>query len=293
MTLIGEAGIDTLDGGAGTDIVKLDYRTATANLTLNLSLAEYWKQDSNGTWTLTDATEADYQTFNASGEANYFRNIESFEVHVGSGNDAIEGGGYNDIFYGNNGDDNLRGQLGNDTFYGGAGDDILAGGGGTDTLYGGADDDTLDGGLHDDLLDGGAGNDELDGAGNNDRLIGGAGNDILAGNRGDDIFVLNVSGTSNDLDTVTDFSNSTGNNDKIQVDTTNGNESSLAALKTAANIYWEIAHFTDTPKTSNDSGIMDTIIYSTNGTATTSDDFALMVLEDYNVALTIAQFDVV
>ena len=273
--------------------MELDYRTSTTTVTLDLSLAEYWKQDSNGIWTHIGATEADYQVFVASGEANYFRNIENFEFYGGSGTDRIDGGAYNDTFYGNEGNDDLRGKFGTDTFYGGAGDDYLSGGAGTDTLYGGADDDTLEGGLHDDTLYGGAGNDRLEGGGNNDRLIGGAGNDILVGDNADDVFVLNVSGTSNDLDTVTDFSNSTGNNDKIQVDTTNGNESSLAALKTAANIYWEIAHFTDTPKTSNDSGIMDTIIYSTNGTADTSDDFTLMVLEDYNVALALTDFDIV
>ena len=292
-TLYGGAGVDTLDGGAGTDTAVFDYSTATANLTFDLSGIAYWTRDSSGDWTRTGATEAGYQVFDANGEANYFRNIESFEVHVGSGTDDVEGGASNDTFYGNAGDDDLSGQFGNDTLYGGAGDDKLSGGGGTDTLYGGADDDRLLGGLHDDLLDGGVGDDTLSGGGNNDRLIGGAGNDILAGNSGDDVFVLNVSGTSNDLDTVTDFSNSTGNNDKIQVDTTNGNESSLAALKTAANIYWEIAHFTDTPKTSNDSGIMDTIIYSTNGTADTSDDFALMVLEEYTTALAFTDFEIV
>ena len=143
---------------------------------------------------------------------------------------------------------------------------------------------TLTGDGDDNVLTGGAGDDTLSGLGGDDTLTGGA---------GDDIFVLNLSGTNTDLDTVVDFSNSTGNDDEIRVDTTNGNETTLAALKTAANIYWEIAHFTDNPKATNDSGVMDTIIYSTAGTADTSDDFALMVLEDYTTALTIADFDII
>ena len=188
--LIGGAGINVLDGGAGTDTAVFDYRTSTAVVALDLSDATYWKQDSRGEWIYTGATEADYQVFVASGEANYYRNIENLEVYGGAGNDALAGGGYNDIFYGNAGNDNLRGQLGNDILDGGAGDDILAGGGGTDMLYGGADNDKLDGGLHDDLLDGGAGNDALNGAGNSDRLIGGSGNDILDGGNDTDVAVF-------------------------------------------------------------------------------------------------------
>ncbi|MGI9440318.1 MAG: cadherin-like domain-containing protein [Parvibaculales bacterium] len=143
------------------------------------------------------------------------------------------------------------------------------------------------------VLTGGAGNDTLTGLAGDDTLTGGAGNDILDGGAGDDIFVLNLSGTNTDLDTVVDFSNTTGNNDEIRVDTTNGNETTLAALQTAANIRWEIAHFTDNPKATNNSAVMDTIIYSTAGTADTSDDFALMVLEDYNTALTFTDFDII
>ena len=231
--LIGNGGDDILDGGAGDDGAVFYYGSAATNLTLDVTATTYWKQDSNGDWTQTGATSADYRRFYADldNDGNedtddvygYFKNIENFVMLGGYGDDTLSGGAGNDLIFGN---------LGNDTISGGAGDDIF--------------------------------------------------------------FVLNfISSTSNDLDTVTDFSNSTGNNDKIQVDTTNGNESSLAALKTAANIRWEIAHFTDNPKATNDSGVMDTIIYSTAGTADTSDDFVLMVLEDYTTALAFTDFDIV
>ena len=176
------------------------------------------------------------------------------------------------------------------------GDDILTGGSGKDDIHGFAGDDTIFGGDGSDQLAGDAGNDKLYGEYGDDTLYGGAGIDMLVGGTGDDIFVLNLGGTSNDLDTVRDFVD--GNN-KIRVDTTNGNESNLADLKTAANIYWTNDN-DDSFETLvgyrsgfNDASINDTIIYSTNGTADTSDDFALMVLEDYATALTIADFDIV
>ena len=193
-------------------------------------------------------------------------------------------------FIGDAGPNTITGDHDIDTFRGLGGDDRLNGEAGDDTLYGGDGRDTLKGGTGNDALYGEAGDDTLFGEDGNDILDGGSGRDTLYGSLGDDIFVLNLSGTNTDLDMVTDFS--AGNN-KIQVDTTNGNESSLAALKTAANIRWtNDSKFSSNSRTNN-SATNDTIIYSTNGTADTSDDFVLMVLEDYNTALTFTDFEIV
>ena len=181
------------------------------------------------------------------------------------------------------------------------GDDILTGGSGKDDIHGFAGDDTIFGGDGSDQLAGDAGNDRLYGEDGDDTLYGGSGNDELHGGLGNDIFVLNLDGTNADLDAVQDFTNRyrpkesrfESDDDKIRVDTENGNETTLDELMSSANIYWETAHFTDNPTTSNYSRFLDTIIYSTNGTADTSDDFALMVLEDYATELTIADFDIV
>ena len=264
--LDGEAGDDTLDGGSGDDWAYFDYSAATADLTVDLSDATYWKQDSNGDWTQTGATSADYRRLQVDldgdgtiDETDYFINIERLKITAGSGSDVLTSG------------------AGYDQLYGGDGDDTLNGGDGRDWLWGDDGDDTLYGG---------DGRDRLDGGDGDDTLYGGAGNDSLYGGAGNDTFVLNLGGRSADRNAVRDFSNSTGNNDKIQVDTTNGNETTLAALKAAANIRWEI----DLISTYYSN---DTFIYSTKGTADTSDDFILMVLDDYNTELTIADFDIV
>ncbi|MDD9797495.1 MAG: hypothetical protein OXT03_00015, partial [Alphaproteobacteria bacterium] len=69
-------------------------------------------------------------------------------------------------------------------------------------------------------------------------------------------------------------------------------------LKSAANIRWtQDSDYSTlagiTAHSTNDQTIDDTIIYATQGTADTADDIVLMVLEDYNTALTITDFDIV
>ena len=218
-----------------------------------------------------------------------------------------------DNLYGGDGDDYLEGRYGNDYLYGGEGNDELNGGYGNDYLYGGKGEDWLYGGKFsqgwspnagDDYLYGGEGNDYLHGGYGNDYLDGGEGRNMLAGGAGNDIFVLQNSGE----DWVRDFSfvglqgatsiifrPNYGGDDQIRVDTPLGTETTLEALKAAANIRWtndsDAGRLPDSY--SNDSEINDTIIYDTQGTERLGDDVILMVLEDYTQDLTIAQFDVV
>ena len=78
-----------------------------------------------------------------------------------SGNDTLNGSGYESCIVGLDGNDTLTGGDGIDKLEGGEGDDTLIGYDDDDTLEGGAGDDTLWGGLHDDKLDGGDGDDKL------------------------------------------------------------------------------------------------------------------------------------
>lgn len=75
------------------------------------------------------------------------------------------------------------------TIFGGAGDDDLEGGGGDDVIYGEDGKDDVDGGEGNDILLGGAGNDKLDGDKGLDILLGGYGQDDLRGGKEDDILI--------------------------------------------------------------------------------------------------------
>jgi len=89
-------------------------------------------------------------------------------------------------------------------------------------------------------------------------------------------------------DAVTDFASG----DKIRVDTSAGNETTLTALRDAANLRWT-NNTNEATGGTNDALINDTVIYDTKGTASTSDDVVIMVLEDFSTALSITNFDIV
>ncbi|MGS3162004.1 Ig-like domain-containing protein [Aeromonas caviae] len=98
---------------------------------------------------------------------------------------------------------------GHDKLYGGLGDDILFGQGGNDELSGDAGNDTLYGGTGNDILSGGLGN---------DILIGGLGNDVLKGDAGADTFTWLKGDTEAGKvakDYIVDFSKSEG--DKLDL----------------------------------------------------------------------------
>jgi len=99
-TLIGDAGNDTLIGGSGIDTA--DYSTATAAVTVNLSM--------------TGAQNTGAGTDTLSGIEN------------------LTGSGYNDTLTGDANANVISGGAGNDTIAGGAGADTLDGGTGIDTV---------------------------------------------------------------------------------------------------------------------------------------------------------------
>ena len=105
-TLIGGAGNDTLVGGTGSDTA--DYSTATAGVTVNLSISAPQDTIHAGTDTL-------------------------------SGIENVTGSRYNDTLTGDSNDNVITGGLGNDTLSGGSGSDtfIYLVGDGNDTVTGG------------------------------------------------------------------------------------------------------------------------------------------------------------
>ena len=161
----------------------------------------------------------------------------------------------------------------------------LKGGSGDDRLYGFDKNDQIEGNDGADRLAGGAGNDTLTGGAGNDLLDGGAGSDILTGGAGDDWFTLyqgelpSVDETKQNpdrvLDVVTDFFL---NEDKIKIDVSDGDFTTLSQLRSTLKI--RIANEHKATITTNDAGVKDTVIYATRGTLKMDDDVALMVLVD-------------
>ncbi|MDD9841106.1 MAG: cadherin domain-containing protein, partial [Alphaproteobacteria bacterium] len=107
-----------------------------------------------------------------------------------------------------------------------------------------------------------------------------------------DVLTLALANTQNSEATiVTDFAKG----DQIEVATASGTQTRLRTLQSEANIrYTQDSDYSSieglTAADTNDPNIHDTIIYDTQGTEDTSDDVVLMVLEDYNTALTFADF---
>ena len=93
----------------------------------------------------------------------------------------------------------------------------MAGLGGNDTLTGTNAADWISGDTGNDALAGSAGADRLMGGTGNDRLNGGTGKDVLIGGSGDDVFIFSAAATAANVDTITDFSNKAGNNDRFEL----------------------------------------------------------------------------
>ena len=115
-------GSDTVDGGAGSDVLTVTYNVV-----------------SNGVWLTNlavDTVSGGYKgLFDGYGSNDvWFSGIERFSfTDASGGNDNIRTG---------DGADTLNGGAGNDALNGGGGNDVLNGGAGADTMLGGAGDDT-------------------------------------------------------------------------------------------------------------------------------------------------------
>ncbi|HEX3141129.1 MAG TPA: type I secretion C-terminal target domain-containing protein, partial [Rhizobacter sp.] len=96
-----------------------------------------------------------------------------------------------------------------------------------DLIYGRGGNDAINGGAGNDVLFGEAGNDAIVGGAGRDRIVGGTGNDTLTGGTGTgvdnmaDVFVWNLAdkGTTSApaTDTITDFDNTTGRGDTLDL----------------------------------------------------------------------------
>ncbi|OZB18880.1 MAG: hypothetical protein B7X55_04290 [Rhodobacterales bacterium 34-62-10] len=194
-TIHGEAGADSLAGGAAEDQLFGGTGDDTLNgdagndlLNGGVGINQLFGGDGNDTLvggTGADAMSGgggmDFVDYSASG-AGVSVDLSTNAVSGGdAANDTLSGG--IDGIIGSDWNDTLTGYDGQgvdwtNVFFGGGGNDLLDGRGGDDSLYGGDGADTIIGGTGADLIEGGAG-DDLIYAGAGDTVTGGAGNDTF------------------------------------------------------------------------------------------------------------------
>lgn len=139
-------GADLYDGGAGMD--RLDYGARAGALVVTMGAnaddGEVGENDDVG-----DSIEA---LVGGAGDDTLVGSAADNEIHGGAGKDTIHGG---------DGADAINGEAGDDHLFGDAGDDNLFGDDGADTLDGGEGSDVLDGGGGADKFDGGGGDGDV------------------------------------------------------------------------------------------------------------------------------------
>lgn len=144
---------DDLDGGDGTDRLRLSLGGAPSGVTIDLAAVI-----GPGPYVIGGGTIRNFETFeHLTGSAfddviRVGSQMSQIGIDGGGGNDKITAGSNAVVFDGGAGNDELNGGAGHDNLVGGAGRDFLSGDSGNDTLDGGAGADTLIGGAGNDMI---------------------------------------------------------------------------------------------------------------------------------------------
>lgn len=147
----------SIEGGRGSDTLKVNYSTAGALPALffdggaGYDTIEVKGSASDDTIKLIEASTA----ANLPAGVLALKGVEYAAVWAGKGHDTVDASGLrtvNTLLDGQEGNDKLKGGRARDVIYGGAGNDWLEGGDGNDSLFGGAGDDMHDGGSGFDLV---------------------------------------------------------------------------------------------------------------------------------------------
>jgi Ca2+-binding RTX toxin-like protein len=162
----GSGNQEYVQGGAGDDILRVDFSTVAAVNAQGISMTPNTISGYEGI-----AIGPNWDVI-GSMMLVYYSGMERFEVTGGAASDRLYGEGvsfgaasYSDRLFGMGGNDYLYGKLGDDYLDGGEGNDALEGGTGNDTVLGGAGDDVI---IFDpssaylrDIAEGGPGNDTV------------------------------------------------------------------------------------------------------------------------------------
>jgi Ca2+-binding RTX toxin-like protein len=316
--LAGYGGDDILDGGTGNDLLfgglgadLLEGGSGTDGLVGGSGNDRLYGGDGDDT---TVAIEVGHNFFDTTG--GLFGEAGNDYIDGGIGNDHLDGGADSDILLGGEGNDTLVGGLGADKMSGGGGNDYFRVDDAADRIIEGEGDGTdtvatsvsyqLRAGVAVEKLAASSGSSttSLNFVGNeydqrilgNDgvnKIYGREGNDILTGNGGNDFFIFDTKpNASSNADTITDFSNVSGNNDTIRLEnavftaltTTGALGSGFFAANssgTAQDSSDRICYETDTGNLyydSNGSGAGGSVLFAnlTNIPSLTSSDFFIV-----------------
>lgn len=185
-SIYGQAGNDTISGGASADFINGGYGNDTVyGNDGNDYLSEGYGGPGGGNDLIRGGNGED-TIVGGAGDDRLFGDAGNDDIQDGEGKNLISGGTGNDRLTGGTGADRISGGEGNDTLSGGDGNNVLSGDAGDDSLSGGANVDVLSGGDGDDFIFGAAGNDRLIGGIGTDTLQGGNGADTLFGGAGND-----------------------------------------------------------------------------------------------------------
>jgi Ca2+-binding RTX toxin-like protein len=130
-TIYSALGSDVVDGGAGDDLLVIDYSSAGIVSSFNFGNSGFY----NGFEVGSPAALGNIS----------FSNIERLDVTGSAGNDTLYGLSGNDILRGGSGNDRIFGNGGADFLYGGTGDDQILSSGGASFIDGGAGIDGIEG----------------------------------------------------------------------------------------------------------------------------------------------------
>lgn len=158
--------LDRIDGGGGTDILRVDYSSDPVINELGISMTP--NATTGGEAIMVGPA---WDTLGRYAVLTY-NNIERFEITGGAASDRLYGEGvnfaasnYDDRLIGMGGNDVLDTRFGNDYLDGGEGNDTLLAGTGSDTAIGGPGNDNITFVMHagygDDFVDAGPGNDRV------------------------------------------------------------------------------------------------------------------------------------
>jgi len=193
--IIVAAGIDAVDGGAGTDRLVVDYRLATGAVTGN-SASNFAEAGGGGrAVTITAGTIENFTVLTGTGADTITVGDGSNIIDVGQGANTVTTGNGPNLVTGGADADTITTAGGDDTIDGGAGTNTISAGQGRNQIVGGNGADTisaLDGGNVINAGDGtnivttGAGNDTIRTGTGADTVVAGAGDDMITARGGTD-----------------------------------------------------------------------------------------------------------